>query len=154
LRSFLSNEVAPSNLVDENSSPSLLNAEQRTALAVLCEAIVPGSKAAHSAPFIELLLSVDTAKAQQEFLASLAALESESQKSFHTRIATLTPAQLRELLSAISAQEHTAHEYFANLKDWSVTAYYSSEIGMRELGWTPDRVFANFPECQHPDGHL
>ena len=32
-------------------------------------------------------------------------------------------------------------------------AYYSSEIGMRELGWTENRFFASFPGCTHPGGH-
>jgi hypothetical protein len=39
------------------------------------------------------------------------------------------------------------------LKGWISVAYYSSEIGMKELGWTPDRVFASFPGCEHPEGH-
>jgi hypothetical protein len=39
------------------------------------------------------------------------------------------------------------------LKGWVSGAYYSSEMGMRELGWTEDRVFASFPGCEHPEGH-
>jgi len=26
-------------------------------------------------------------------------------------------------------------------------------MGMKELGWTADRVFAGFPGCEHPEGH-
>lgn len=30
---------------------------------------------------------------------------------------------------------------------------YSSEIGMREPGWTDNPFHAEFPGCTHPDGH-
>ena len=29
-----------------------------------------------------------------------------------------------------------------------------TELGKRELGWTPDRVFSAFPVCSHPEGHV
>jgi hypothetical protein len=45
------------------------------------------------------------------------------------------------------------HGHFENLKGWISGAYYSSEVGMRELGWTGDRVFASFPGCEHTEGH-
>jgi hypothetical protein len=32
-------------------------------------------------------------------------------------------------------------------------AYYSSEIGMQELGWTGQMFFDKLPGCDHPDGH-
>lgn len=39
------------------------------------------------------------------------------------------------------------------MKGWVVGAYYSSEVGMRELGWTGDVMFESFPGCEHPGGH-
>jgi len=35
--------------------------------------------------------------------------------------------------------------HFENLKGWISGAYYSSEMGMRELGWTPDGCLQVFP---------
>jgi hypothetical protein len=32
-------------------------------------------------------------------------------------------------------------------------AYYSSEVGMKELGWTDENYFAGFPGCEHAGGH-
>ena len=43
--------------------------------------------------------------------------------------------------------------HFENLKEWIVGGYYSSEIGMRELGWTGQLFFDKLPGCDHPDGH-
>ena len=47
----------------------------------------------------------------------------------------------------------TPRDHFDLLKGWIAGAYYSSEIGMRELGWTGNVFFETFPGCDHPDGH-
>jgi hypothetical protein len=52
------------------------------------------------------------------------------------------------------ASEPTPYDHFQNLKTWIVGAYYSSEFGMRELGWTGMLFFENYPGCQHLDGHV
>jgi len=146
-------DSADAHLATQNSKPLFLSPQQFAALDVLSEAIIPGSRKTQSSAFIDLLLSVDTNKAQHEFLDSLSAFESNSQTTFRAEIASLSPAQLHELLTTLSAPDSTDHHHFAHIKDWASGAYYSSEIGMRELGWTPDRVFSAFPVCSHPEGH-
>ena len=39
------------------------------------------------------------------------------------------------------------------LKSWVAGAHYSSEAGMKELGFTGSVFFQTFPACTHPDGH-
>jgi gluconate 2-dehydrogenase subunit 3-like protein len=146
-------DSADARLSTENAKPLFLSAQQFAALEVLSEAIVPGSRKAQSASFIDLLLSVDTQNAQEKLLASLSAFESASQYTFHAGLASISPAQLHELLTSLSAPDSADRKHFNHLKDWVSGAYYSSEIGMRELGWTPDRVFSAFPSCSHPEGH-
>jgi len=60
---------------------------------------------------------------------------------------------LNQLLQMASIKGSATYEHFEDLKGWAVGAYYSSEIGMRELGWTPDRVFSTFPTCTHAESH-
>jgi hypothetical protein len=147
--------------------PLFLNAQQDESLIAIAESIVPGSTKAQVNRFIDLLLNVDTETHQKEFVAALAALEGEAQKRFAKSFPALDEGQKSQLLTDVSAapaktnsdraeaEEKSAalHERFENLKGWVIGAYYSSEIGMKELGWTPDRVFANFPGCEHPEGH-
>lgn len=145
--------------------PVFLNAEQNESLIALAEAIVPGSTKAQVNRFIDLLLSVETEKHKDEFVAALGAFEAESQKRFGRKIPSLDDRQQNMLLTdaAAPAKDGPAgnseeknsglHGHFENLKGWISGAYYSSEMGMRELGWTEDRVFANFPGCEHPEGH-
>jgi len=37
---------------------------------------------------------------------------------------------------------------FGNLKEWIVGAYYSSEQGMKELGWDGNFAFDTYPSCE------
>jgi hypothetical protein len=45
------------------------------------------------------------------------------------------------------------NHHFNNLKGWISGAYYSSETGMTELGWTGEYSFENYPSCQHAEQH-
>jgi hypothetical protein len=135
--------------------PLFLSAQQEETLASLAEAVVPGSRKAQSERFIDLVLSADTAAHQKNFADSLAAFETESQKRFGKRFPALSADEQNALLKDASTGEEKSglRKHFEHLKGWISGAYYSSEAGMRELGWTEDRVFEKFPGCEHPEGH-
>jgi len=143
-------------LTSADWKPLVLSREQNESFSALAERIVPGSAKAQVNRFVDLLLSVDTEKHKKEFLEALAAFEEESQKRFGRGFPSLETDLQNKLLSdaAASSKENSSlHAPFENVKGWVVGAYYSSEIGMRELGWTEDRVFDRFPGCEHPEGH-
>ena len=145
--------------------PEFLDTHQVETLIVLAERIVPGSTRANVARFVDRLLSVDTQENQTRFLGSMGALAAASINRFGRPWKALTEAEQVELLTAASSEapgekdasgkpsRRTLRDHFDNLKGWVVGAYYSSEIGMRELGWTGNMFFASFPGCTHPDGH-
>jgi len=138
--------------------PLFLDKQQNESLIAMAESIVPGSTKAQVNRFIDLLLSVDTAEHRYNFVASLGALEAQSEKQFGKHFPALEPSEQNLLLMKASAggteeSDRDLHKHFENLKGWISGAYYSSEIGMKGLGWTPDRVFASFPGCEHPEGH-
>jgi hypothetical protein len=146
-------------------TPAFLDAHQADTFVSLAEQIVPGSTKAAVTPFVDKLLSVDTEENQRRFLGALGALEGEAIARFRRPWKGLTAAQQVELLTAAStaaagqkgatgaAAPPTLRDHFENLKGWVVGAYFSSEAGMRELGWTGNVFHASFPGCQHPDGH-
>ena len=146
--------------------PLFLDQQQNESLSAMAERIVPGSTKAQVNRFIDLLLSVETSRHKSDFVEALAALEAESQKRFGKRFPLLnaseqdllmtdaaTPQRTEDSVGGAEQEEQQLHKHFENLKEWISGAYYSSEIGMRELGWTADRVFASFPGCDHPEGH-
>lgn len=146
-------------------SPIFLGEILNRQLVALAERIVPGSQKAKVNEFIDLLLSVDNEKNQKDLTDALAAFETESARRFGKHLPALDAVQLDEILTDASAgkaaenstgddkQKNGLYEYFENLKGWVSGAYYSSEVGMKELGWTGDYAFASFPGCEHPEGH-
>jgi hypothetical protein len=161
-------------------SPAFLEAHQNQTLIVLGERIIPGSSRAQVNRMIDLLLTADTQQNQRKFLESLSAFDAEAiarhRQPFRSltgeqQIAILTTASTGESgqkasdgdwnpwagssSSATSASESplTLRDHFDNIKDWVARSYYSSEIGLRELGWTGRVAWDSFPSCEHPDGH-
>jgi hypothetical protein len=154
-------------LAQANWKPAFLTPQQNELLTALAESIVPGSTRAHANRFIDLLLGVDKPENQRKFLESLAALDAEAQKQFKKSFPALDEEQKNTFLTNASTKPTNANATgteaekthsalyadFENLKGWISGAYYSSEVGMRELGWTGDYAFAAFPGCAHPEGH-
>jgi Gluconate 2-dehydrogenase subunit 3 len=150
-----------------NWKPVFLSTQQDETLAALAESIVPGSTKAQVNRFIDLLLSVDKPENQRKFVESLTGLDTEAQNRFGKNFPALDDQHKKMLLADVStksadseatearvAKEQSAlYEHFENLKGWISGAYYSSEVGMRELGWTGDYVFEKFPGCEHPMEH-
>jgi hypothetical protein len=151
--------------------PEFLDAHQMQTLEVLAERIVPGSTKAKVAPFIDQLLAVDSPDNQKAFLSAMGAFEMMAIDKAGKPWKALGGAQQDELLTAASTAEAgltmpgyraqsqvpvgktTIRDHFDNLRGWISGAYYSSEIGMRELGWTGEMFFAELPGCTHPEGH-
>lgn len=150
-----------SSPAEAGQSPKFLDPHQFQTLGVLAERIIPGSGKAEVSSFIDLLLSVDTQEAQKKFLESLSAFEAESLRRFSHPYIDLTEIHQNEILTSASTAEPgsaskgqplqlTMRDHFENLKGWISGAYYSSEIGMKSLGWTGQVYFTSFPGCQKP----
>lgn len=169
---------ASAQVAADSWTPQCLDPSQNGTLILLAERIVPNSSKAQTNRFIDLLLSVDTAETRKKFTDSLSAFDRESLQRFGRPFKTLPEIQQNKLLTVFSApppshknkerdssssisssgkrpkETHIAlFDHFENLKSWITGAYYSSEVGMRELGWSGDFMFDSFSGCQHPEGH-
>jgi hypothetical protein len=150
--------------------PEFLDAHQLETLDLLAERIVPGSREANVAPFIDQLLAVDNHANQQNFLGALGTMEMLAIDRFSRPWKAITPAQQDELLTHASTVQtgmkdtgtdraprmegrRSIRDHFENLRGWISGAYYSSEQGMRELGWTGEMFFEKLPGCEHAGGH-
>jgi hypothetical protein len=138
------------------STPVFLDDHQSKTLEVLAEAIVPGSTGARVGPFVDQLLAVDSADNQRAFLGALGAFDMIAIKRHGAAWRAITAAQQDALLreaSTADARTSALGGHFQNLKDWIAGAYYSSETGMRELGWNGGVFHPELPGCTHPGGH-
>ena len=128
--------------------PLFLDARQVESLTEVAEIMVPGSTEARVTRFIDLLLSVDRSENQKKFALALSSKENLAQDRFARGFPRLNADQQTQVLTSAST-DAVASEDFNHLKDWIVSAYYSSEDGMRELGWDGKHAFARFPGCEH-----
>jgi hypothetical protein len=168
----------PAPVVEGATTPGLpgfLDPHQLETIASLAEAILPGSAAAGVAPFVDRLLAVDTPESQRAFLAALGAIQAESAARFARPWLALAPEQKTELLTSASTGKPsreprywtpgqpvlapepplvppTLRDRFDLLKERIAIAYYSSEAGMKELGWTGNMIHEAFTGCTHPGG--
>jgi len=154
-------------------TPQFFDSRQDVSFTAVAEDIVPGSAKVHVNRMVDLLLSVCIEEDQQNFKASLAALNGESIHRFGHPYQALSGAQRADILKLTStgepsgfqnklnveldAQPHrgpqTLRDHFENLKSWVVAVYYASEAGMRELGWTGHVFFTSLPGCSHGEEH-
>ncbi len=155
-----------------NWKPAYLDAHQVETVRVLAEKIVPGSTTAKSTEFIDALLAVDTEDNQRAFLQALGAFEGLAIAQAKKPWKSLTDADQIALLTKASTASPgtptgppaiiggkppapgaervvTIRDHFETLKGWISGAYYSSEPGMRELGWTGNVIHEKFPGCEH-----
>jgi len=173
------NAAAASSAASGEWSPQFLDPHQNETLTVLGERIIPGSGRAQVNRTVDLLLTVDTQKNQSKFLESLSAFDAEGiqrhgqpflRLSEEQQIAILTAASTAEpgpqeaegdwdpwsgsSASATASESHlTLRDHFDVVKEWVGRAYWSSEVGLRDLGWTGRVMWESWPGCEHPDGH-
>jgi len=152
--------------------PAFFDDYQNQLLIALAEKIVPGSTGVQSNRFLDTAMAAETLEVQHQFVASLNAIEGESLRRFTRPFTELSAAQQDEVLTAASAASpsdadsaavsagrgtptptSSLRDYFDFLKGWVGTAYYSTEVGMKELGWTGENFFTSFPGCEHAGGH-
>jgi Gluconate 2-dehydrogenase subunit 3 len=157
--------------------PEFLDAHQFETLSSLSERILPGAVKLKADRFIDQLLAVDSQENQQAFLSALGGIDGEARTRFSNPWKVLSEVQQIELLTAAStaplpedgggrdlrprnappsplaAASPNLRGHFEHLKGWVVGSYYSTEAGMRELGWTGNQFYPSFPGCEHADGH-
>jgi hypothetical protein len=154
---------------------AFLDAHQFATVSRLCALIVPGSDTAGADRFIDELLAVAGAERQQKFLTAFGAIEGAALERFQKPFKALTEPQQVEILTVASTgpsggrdytwepgklielpkddddENKTLRDHFDFLKRWITDSYYTSEAGLKELGYTGNMLFTEFPDCTHPE---
>ncbi|HEX2342717.1 MAG TPA: gluconate 2-dehydrogenase subunit 3 family protein [Vicinamibacterales bacterium] len=135
--------------------PEFLDRHQFATLQSLADRIVPGSTRAKVSEFVDQLLVVDSPENQRKFLGALGAFDGQAlQRASRPWVQLTESDQIGILREASTLETGTGlRDHFDLLKGWIAGAYYSSEIGMKELGWTGMSLFQSYPGCEHPGGH-
>ena len=152
-----------------NWKPLFLDEHQNETLIILSDLIIPatdtpGAKDALVNRYIDLVLAAETPEVKGAFLNSLAFLDGESIRRFKAAFRYLSREDQDDLLHELAyphngsewtgeadSKPDVGHMRFEALKERIMTAFYSSQIGTKELGW--DGAFAHgpFQGCDHPE---
>ena len=178
---LMNGHVAPAAedaAVGADWKPAFFDDHQNETLTVLAERIIPNSGAAQVNRFIDALIAVDSQENQKKLLASLGTFDHEAITRYNAPFKDITEEQQIVILTEASSAKAseggaggrrrrrpvvpkpgaveptlTLRDHFENIKGWVSGAYYSSEMGMKELGWTGQVAWDSLPGCPHPDGH-
>jgi len=159
-------------LADPHWKASFLNDHQNETLIALSDVIIPatdtpGAKAALVNRYLDLLVSVQPSEFQQEFVAALKFIDSESQAQLGKNFLELSRDDQAWLLAPWAYTQQSSHwterndphaqpadlaqQHFHRLKTLIAAAYYGSEIGEKELGWDGEFTHGPYEGCQHSD---
>lgn len=169
-RDFPSGYDASKELERPDWRPVFLDEHQDRTLIVLSDLIIPatgtpGAREALVNRFLDLQMSAEQAETQRAFIAALAYIDGESMRRYNSAFIYVPREQQLEFMTLLAYPhsletwreepvEFPGHDHFMKLKSWIVGAYYSSPIGLKELGWDGTFPHGVFTGCEHaPNEH-
>jgi len=141
-------------------TPKYFSASQYAALLVLCDAILPkdeksgGAVEAGAPEFIDLLTS-ENPKYQLKLGGGLFWLDSFCADRYGNIFSACTPEQRSEVLDLIAFRKNAKKDpslsqgvsFFAFLRRLTCDGYYTSKIGIADLGYIGNTSVREFPGC-------
>jgi Gluconate 2-dehydrogenase subunit 3 len=155
--------------------PRILDDHGRATLESIAEQLIPGSTPAGVVDLLDRVMAVEPVDDRRHFLSALGAFEREARVRHAKSWLELDGAMQREILrdasTAASSRPEppawtkgepivlppretppaTLRDHFELLRDLVARAYYATEPGMKDLGFSGRMVWTSFPGCSHPD---
>jgi gluconate 2-dehydrogenase gamma chain len=116
----------------------------------------PGAKEAGVAEFIDFMVSRD-ADAQYGLRTGLTWMSAHCKRVFGKSFLALSPAQQIAVLEPLAYKEKArpgeedGRKFFSLIREFTVTGFYTSEIGYKELDHPALKFYDASPECPHKD---
>lgn len=139
--------------------PQFFTAAEYEMVERLAEIIIPsdqtpGAKEAGVAEFIDFMVACD-ADAQYGFRTGLTWLNAHSEQTAGKKFVEIAPQQQISLLEPLGFKnkarpgEEDGRRFFSTMREYTVTGFYTSEIGFRELDNPALKLYSESPECPH-----
>jgi gluconate 2-dehydrogenase gamma chain len=140
--------------------PKFFPEAQYAALLFLCDAIIPkdeksgGAIEAGAPEFIDLLTS-ENPEYQSKLGGGFAWLDNYCTDRYEQSFMACTPGQKKEVLDLIAYRKNAKADptlshgvaFFAFLRDLTFDGFYTSKIGIEDLGYIGNTALAEFPGC-------
>jgi hypothetical protein len=152
-----------------NWKPQFLDEHQNETLIILSDLIIPatdtpGAKEALVNRYIDLVMAAETHENQKSFLGNLAYIDGESMRIYKNTFRYLSREDQDDLLHTMAypmsgstwtgeaAGADPGFTNFEQLKTHIGVAYYTSQIGMKELGRDENFTHGVYQGCDHAEG--
>jgi hypothetical protein len=146
-----------------NYTPKFFSAPQYALLVALCDTIIPkdeksgGAVEAGAPEFIDLLTS-ENEKYQLRLGGGLSWLDNYCIDRYSKRFLECGPEQKKEVLDLIAFRKNAKQDpslgpgvaFFAFLRNLTCDGYYTSKIGIADLGYIGNTSLSEFPGCPPP----
>jgi len=129
--------------------PKCFTAHEYRTLGTLAGLIIPGALEAGVPEFIDLLAS-NNAELAAIYTGGLAWLDRQMEKRHGARFIDATAEQQTSLLDLIAYRKNDSPElgpgirFFARVRNMVVDAYYTSKVGIEELGYKGNGAMSEF----------
>ena len=116
----------------------------------------PGAKEAGVAEFIDFMVASEL-DAQYGFRTGLTWLNAHSEQRAGKQFMELTAEQQASLLEPLGFKnkvrpgEEYGRKFFGLFREYTITGFYTSEIGFKELDNPALKFYTDSPECPHKD---
>ena len=148
--------------VATSKAPSFFNKHQYAAITELASLIIPtdetpGAREAKVNEYIDMIVGESSLDIKKVYLDGLAWLDKHSNAQHRKKFIDLTNKQQVEILTEISNIKNTTREnelqakFFKAIKDITIDGFYTSKVGIEELGYIGNTVLDEFPGCTHPE---
>jgi gluconate 2-dehydrogenase gamma chain len=142
-------------------TPQFFSAAEYASVERLTEIIIPtdatpGAKEAGVAEFIDFMVFSDP-DAQYGFRTGLAWLDAYAEQTTGKKFMDLTLEQQISLLEPLGfkdkqqPRQEAGRHFFRMMREYTVTGFYTSEIGYKELENPSLKFYSESPECPHKD---
>lgn len=152
--------IAAEKTATQTYAPKFFNPHAYKTLQTLCQTIIPadadsGGAIEGGAPeFIDLLTSENT-EYQQTLGGGLMWLDSTCSDRYNAVYLDCSPAQQKEILDKIAYRNNALSdarlsqgvEFFAFLRNMTSDGFFTSEIGIKYLGYIGSTFLKEFPGC-------
>jgi hypothetical protein len=142
-------------------TPRFFTPDEYESIEILSDAILPsdgtpGARDAGASEFIDFMAASDPA-VQYRFRYGLSWLDAHARASgardframsADARMALLTP--LAEATPA-NAELDEGRRFFSLVREYTLMGFYTSRIGLEQLGYPGLQIYTELPGCPHPD---
>ncbi len=149
-------QIKPAEYKLQFFTPAEYALVERLAEMIIPSDATPGAKEAGVAEFIDFMIFSDP-EAQYDFRTGLTWMNAHSERGTGKKFVELTPDQQTSLLEPLAykdkarAGDEEGCRFFSMMREYTVTGFYSSEIGFKELDNPALKSYAESPECPHKD---